>query len=115
MKRREKPAKQNKTIKHFFWILVFFVIGYCFFYLIPGSIEKNEKLNLGTGIWQKFKKRILDEDMPSSNLNNNEIDMSDVGSKSSLGKEAPYRIEKSKEGYSKDARKELDSILEKIE
>lgn len=115
MKRRGKAAKKNKIMKRFFWLIVFFVIGYCFFYLLPGSIEKNGKLNIDTGLWQKFKKRIMDEDMPSGNLNPNEIDMSEVGSKSSLGKDAPYRIERSKEGYSKDARKELDSILEKTE
>jgi hypothetical protein len=115
LKRREKATKKNKLIKSFFLILVFFVLGYCFFYLIPDSFKKSKKLNIDTGLWQKFKKRILDEDMPFGNLKTNKIDMSEVGSKSSLGKEAPYRIEKSKEIYPKDARKELDLILEEIE
>ncbi len=106
---------KNKIMKQILWIIIFFVIGYCFFYWIPGSIEKNDKLNQHTNIWQKFKKRLLDEDLPIRNLNSGEIDMSDIGSKSFIGKDVPYRIEKSQEGYSKDARKELDSILEKTE
>ncbi len=102
-------------LKKIIWIIAFFIVGYCFFYWMPGTIDKNNKLNSNTSIWRKFKKRLLDEDMPISNSNPNEIDMSDIGSKSTIGKELPHHIEKSQEGYSKDARKELDSILEKIE